>query len=52
MNPNEELLKEIIAILCWRANYPVSKINELVGPAQNNLKMRKKEELPILDLTF
>jgi hypothetical protein len=45
-----ELLKEIIAILAWRANYPLNKLSELVVPAQNNLKMRGKNELP--PLTF
>ena len=41
MIPNDViLLKEIIAILSWRANYPVDKLTELLVPAQSNLKMR------------
>ena len=44
------LLKELIAILAWRADYPVEKLKELLAPAKNNLNARKKGELPALEL--
>ena len=52
MNAQEEndVLKEMVAILAWRANYPMSRLDELVTPAKSNLNMRKKGELPPLEI--
>jgi len=47
-----ELLKELIAILAWRASYPMGRLDELLAPAKSNLNMRKKGELPPLEVTL